>query len=126
MAVALIGSVWAGAAKSYGSFLGARVMQGMSMAFFESVMFAVIGDMYFVHERGTRVAFYITMFSGISNLPLLIAGKIDESLGWRWIFWLLSIFVGVCAVLCALFSWETSYNRDTIYEVDVVSQEVIV
>lgn len=124
MISALVGSIWAAAATSSGSFIGARVFQGMSMAFFESVMFSVIGDMYFVHERGTRTAVYITMFSGISNLPMLVAGKIEESLGWRWIFWLLAIFVGVSTLLCFGFAWETSYNREAIYDVDNSSQDV--
>lgn len=124
MTCAFIGSIWAGAAKSYGSLVGARVLQGMSMSFFESIMFSIIGDMYYVHERGTRMAVYVSMLSGVSNLPVLVAGKVDESLGRRWIFWLLSIFVGICYVLCILLAWETAYNREEIYNIDNSSQDV--
>ena len=123
MTCAFVGSVWAGAAHSYGSLVGARVFQGLSMSFFESVMFAVIGDIYHVHERGTRMAVYVVSLSGISNLPVLVAGKVEESLGWRWIFWLLSIFVGFCYLLCILVGWETAYNREAIYNVDNSSRE---
>jgi MFS family permease len=125
MFCAVVGSIWAAAAHSYGSFLGARMVQGLSMSFFESVVFAAIGDLYFVHERGTRMAVYVAMFSGIANLPVLIAGKIAESLGWRWIFWLLAIFIGLVAVLVIMFGWETAFNRDAIYNVDSSSHEVL-
>jgi MFS family permease len=121
---AFAGSVWAGAAQSYESFLGARVPQGMSMSYFESVMYAVIGDLYFVHERGTRMALYITTLSGISNIPTMAAGKVNESLGWRWVFWLLAIFSGTLWLLVIFFGWETAFNRKAVYNVDVASQDV--
>ncbi|KAL2819058.1 major facilitator superfamily domain-containing protein [Aspergillus cavernicola] len=62
MTCAFIGCIWAGAAKSYGSLIGARALQGMSMAFFESVMFAVIGDMYYVHERDSGFFLHRNVF----------------------------------------------------------------
>jgi MFS family permease len=91
---------------------------------FESVMYSVIGDMYFVHERGARMAIYTTSNSGISNLPSLLAGKIATDLGWRWVFWMLAIFLGIAWVLVLLFAWETAYNRNPIYETDISSQNV--
>ncbi|KAI1611222.1 major facilitator superfamily domain-containing protein [Exophiala viscosa] len=123
MACAFAGSLWAGAARSYGSFLGARVVQGFACSFFESVMYAIIGDLYFVHERGLRMAVFVTSLSGISNIPVLVSGKVAANLGWRWIFWLLSIFVGILFLLCLLFGWETAYNRNPLYEIDQSSQD---
>jgi MFS family permease len=125
MTFALAGSLWAARAQSYGSLLGARVLQGLSMSFFESIVFSVIGDLYFVHERGKRMAIYISSLSAISNLPVLVAGKVDESLGWRWIFWMYSIFIGALWILAIIFGWETAYNRDVVYEVDASSHEVL-
>lgn len=124
MTLAFVGSILAAASKGLDSFIGARWLQGMSMAFFESIMFSVVGDMYYVHERGLRTSAYIIMFSGISSLPLLVSGKVDEALGWRWIFWLLAIFSGFFLLLCVVFGWETTYNRDAIYDVDNSSQDV--
>jgi predicted MFS family arabinose efflux permease len=124
MACAFAGSTWAGAAKSYGSFLGARIIQGFACSYFESVMYAIIGDLYFVHERGLRMAVFVTSLSGIANIPVLVSGKVAENLGWRWIFWLLTIFVGIIFVLTILFGWETAYNRNPLYEIDQSSQHV--
>lgn len=123
---AFVGTVWGGAAQSYDSLLGARVVQGLSVSMFESIFFAIVGDLYYVHERGFRTSIVTTVVSGISNLPAVLAGKITTDLGWRWVFWLLSIFLGVGLVLAVLFGWETAYNRKAIYNTDVGSQDVSV
>ncbi|KAF7555108.1 hypothetical protein G7Z17_g2414 [Cylindrodendrum hubeiense] len=123
VACAFIGTVWGGAAHSYNSLLGARVVQGFSVSMFESIFFAIVGDMYFLHERGFRTSIVTTVVSGISNLPAVLAGKITTDLGWRWVFWMLSIFLGIGLVLCVLFGWETAYNRRSIYNTDVASQD---
>lgn len=124
VSAAFAGTLWGGAAQSYGSLLGARVLQGLGVAMFESVMYAVVGDLYFVHQRGSRMAIYATSNSGISNLPTMIAGKITTDLGWRWVFWLLAIFLGIAWCLVLVFGWETAFRRDAIYDTDTSSQNV--
>lgn len=39
------GSIWGGFAQSYVSFVGARVLQGLGIAMFESVTYTLIGDL---------------------------------------------------------------------------------
>lgn len=121
---AFVGTTWGGAAQSYNSLLGARVVQGFSISMFESILFAMVGDLYYVHERGLRTALVTAVVSGISNMPAVLAGKITTDLGWRWVFWMLSIFLGIGLVLTVLFGWETAYNRKSIYNTDVASQDV--
>lgn len=41
---------------SYEYLLAARIVQGFSTSAFESLIVATIGDMYFVHQRGLRIA----------------------------------------------------------------------
>ncbi|KAH2563261.1 hypothetical protein KXV70_008068 [Aspergillus fumigatus] len=106
-----LGTIWGGAATSYNSLLGARIVQGFGVSMFESVMFAVIGDIYYVHERGTRVAALTIAISGIANLPALLSGLITDQLGWRWNFWMLAIFLGLGLALVLLFAWETAFER---------------
>lgn len=122
--VAFAGTIWGGAAHSYHSLIGARVVQGLGIAMFESVMYSVVGDLYFVHQRGSRMALYTTSNSGLSNLPAMLAGKIAQDLGWRWVFWLLSIFLGVAWMLVILCGWETAFRRNAIYDTDISSQNV--
>lgn len=44
--------VWAGVAKGYDSLLAARMFQGMGGAAADTVAPALVGDVYFLHERG--------------------------------------------------------------------------
>lgn len=44
--------VWAGVAKGYDSLLVARMFQGMGGAAADTVAPALVGDVYFLHERG--------------------------------------------------------------------------
>lgn len=81
MIVAFVGTMWGGYSQSYNSLLGARIVQGFSVSMFESVVISIVGDLYFVHERGVRVAFVTLCIAGLSNLPPILAGKIAESLG---------------------------------------------
>jgi MFS family permease len=124
MICAFIGVIWAAAAKSYSSFLGARMVQGLSMAYFESVVYAFIGDLYFVHERGTRTAVFVIMYQSLSNIPALVAGKMTENMGWRWVFWILSIFVGIGLLLAIFFGWEVAYNREALEASEITTEEV--
>ncbi|KAK7883535.1 hypothetical protein LTR67_011111 [Exophiala xenobiotica] len=123
MICAFGGTIWGGTATSYNSLVGARVLQGLGISAFESVMYAVVGDLYFVHERGIRTALFTTCLSGLAQLPAMLAGVITQDLGWKWMFWLLSIFIGVAVILVALLGWETAYVRDIVYETDQVSYE---
>lgn len=78
---------------------------------FNQVMFAVIGDLYYVHERGTRVAVLTIAISGVANLPAVLSGLITDRLGWRWNFWMLAIFLGLGLGLVLFFAWETAFER---------------
>ncbi|KIM93407.1 hypothetical protein OIDMADRAFT_46215 [Oidiodendron maius Zn] len=117
------GTIWGGASNSYNSLLGARVLQGCGVAMFESVMFAVTGDLYFVHERGSRMSFLTIATTGLANTPAMLSGLATQNLGWKWVFWLLAIFVGIALVLVIFFGWETAYNREAIYNTDTSSTD---
>lgn len=53
-----ISSVWGYFAHSYHSLLASRIFGAIGMSPFEVLTTAVIGDIYFVHERGLRLAFW--------------------------------------------------------------------
>lgn len=76
--IMLTGSVWGAVSKDYSSFLGSRIYSGVGMAPYEVLVQCTIADMYFVHERATRIAIWnMFLLCGISG-GALIAGYIIE------------------------------------------------
>ncbi|TRM69786.1 major facilitator superfamily domain-containing protein [Schizophyllum amplum] len=58
-----------------------------------------VADIWSVEERGVPMAiFSATIFIGPCIGPL-IGGFIGENMGWRWIYWVLFIFLGACVLL---------------------------
>ena len=52
-------TIWEALAKSHGSLLGARVINGLGTATSESIMVQVIADVFFLHERGLWMGLYL-------------------------------------------------------------------
>jgi MFS family permease len=72
------GSVWGAFAKGYGSFLASRIVSGFGMAPYEVLVQCTIGDMYFVHQRATRIAAWnLFLLCGIAG-GSLISGYIIQ------------------------------------------------
>lgn len=105
-------NIWGAAANTYTSFLGSRIVGGFAMAPYEILVQATIGDMYFVHQRATRIAVWnLFLLCGIAGASF-ISGYIIEDLGYKWTFGICAIFFGVWIFLIILFVPETAYRRN--------------
>jgi len=112
-------SVWGAAVKNYSSFLASRIVAGIGMAPYEVLVQCTIGDMYFVHERATRIAVWnLFLLTGISG-GALIAGQIIERDGYQWAFGVCAIFFGILMVAVLFLVPETAYRRDSVVVVHV-------
>lgn len=118
-----IGVIVCATAKSYNTLVGGRVLEGIAIAAYESLAVASIGDLYFVHERGPRVAFMMFLLAGISNGISIIAGRITEMYGWQWNFYILIPFAVAQTIAVILYCPETMYRRQRIYEIDIQGSE---
>jgi len=122
--MAIIGiAVGEASSGSYRTLLAARILQGFSTSAFESLIIAAVGDMFFVHQRGYRVAFITFILNAASSLASIICGQVTSGLGWVWLFHLLQIFTCVQFILMFLFCPETTYIRDHSYDIDQVQDE---
>ena len=109
--IMFVGSVWGACAKEYNSFLGSRIFSGFGMAPYEVLVQCTLGDMYFVHERATRIAIWnLFLLTGIAGGGL-VSGYVIENLGYRWTFWLCAILFGLCMFGIVFFVPETSFRR---------------
>ncbi|KAF2815577.1 serine/threonine kinase 16 [Mytilinidion resinicola] len=114
----LLGSIIGAVSASYNGLLAARVVQGFATCAYESLVISVVGDIFFVHQRGLYSSFMIFTLNCVSNMSPIVCGPITNNLGWRWLFILLAIIIGVQLALCFLFVPETTYRRDPRYNTD--------
>ncbi|PNS17297.1 hypothetical protein CAC42_6980 [Sphaceloma murrayae] len=105
-------SVWAAEAKSFNSLLAARVFTGMGGAAADTLAPDVVGQIFFVHERGRAMAIYTIFLTAGSLVGGVVGGYVAYSIGWRWTMWLHVIFAGATFLGCLFFLPETMFDRD--------------
>lgn len=120
----IISSAWGGASgTNYKSLLWARIFQGVALAPFEALVNACVGDLYFVHERGMRMAFTnVSLFGGAFLTPVIV-GKMTHEIGWPWTFYFIAIFMGVMLPLVVFFVPETAFNRASHLNTDMEQEQ---
>ncbi|OAA50110.1 MFS transporter [Beauveria brongniartii RCEF 3172] len=127
-------SAWAGsvpllsdtpedARRHFRSMAAARAIQGVGIAPFESLLNAAIGDMYFVHERGIRMAFANLAVFGSAFFTPIVVGKITASIGLGWTFYFVAIFTGATLPAIILFCPETAYRREARFNTDIFTEQ---
>lgn len=132
--IIIISSAWGGASnygsydsnpsdavmtRNYRSLAAARFFQGIGLAPFEALVNASVGDLYFVHERGKRMALSnLSLFGGAFFTPVIV-GKMTSTLGWEWTFYLIAIFTAAMLPLVVLFVPETAFVRDAKFDTDL-------
>ncbi|KAK5064354.1 hypothetical protein LTR84_000187 [Exophiala bonariae] len=121
--MAVIGTVVCQTANEFPTLRAGRVVQGFSVTAYESIVFASVGDLFFVHERGLYLAATNFMFAGISSLVSVISGPIVDNLGWRYQFHIFLAAVVLQTILQFFFVPETTYRRDVRYNIGTVVEE---
>lgn len=120
----VVGTIVCCVARTYNTLLAGRILQGFGGVAYESIVISVIGDLYYLHERGLRLAVFNFCFGAINCFTSVISGPITKSLGWHWVFYIAMIFVALQAILVVLFTTETTYVRDAKYDIDVAGEEI--
>ncbi|AEO67469.1 uncharacterized protein THITE_2051832 [Thermothielavioides terrestris NRRL 8126] len=104
-------TVWCAVAKSFGSLLAARILQAAGGGAADSVAPALIGDMYFVHERGRAMAVYTIFLSSGAITGGLCGGYLGYAHGWTNIFWVSTALAGFVFLGVVFFVPETLFDR---------------
>ncbi|KAA8894039.1 major facilitator superfamily domain-containing protein [Sphaerosporella brunnea] len=118
-----VGVLWNGFSESGNSFLGARFVEGLGLGAFEMLVPTSIGDLFFVHQRGKRVALYNLSFLGCTYFMPVLGGYISVHHGWRAQFHIMAAFSGLSCLLAFFFVPEHAYNRPAIFDTDTSSRE---
>ncbi len=109
--IALVSSIGAAVAKSYGGYMAARFFQGFGVSPGATVGMAVINDMFFEYERGQKLGLWVLAIdSGLLVGPIF--GGFVDLVSSAWIQWFAVILFGFLLVLELAFMSETLYPRN--------------
>ncbi|KAK8080099.1 major facilitator superfamily transporter [Apiospora hydei] len=97
-------------APNYAALLVLRMLQSAGSSTTVALCQAVVSDIITSAERGQYVGFAAVPTILAPALGPVIGGLISQFLGWRWIFWFLTILAGAFMVIYALFMPETCRN----------------
>jgi MFS family permease len=86
--VCLASSIWRARAMTYGSFMGACVLNGLGAGPAETIQPAVIADIFFLHDRGFWNTLYWVFYMGSLMVGPIISGSMALHVGWRNFWWL--------------------------------------
>ncbi|KAI0105384.1 MFS general substrate transporter [Hypoxylon sp. NC0597] len=106
-------------AHSFNSLLGFRLIGCIGMSPFEVLVTTTIADIYFVHQRGVRLAAWgLCLSIGVGG-GTIISGYIIQNLGWNWTYGICAIMFGIWIIVLFLFCPETAYRRDDSLNTDL-------
>ena len=105
--------IWGALAHSYGSLLGARILQGFGVSPCEILPSSSIAEIFFLHERAFRLGLYTMLLLGGKNLMPLVGAVIIDKKNWRWVFIIMAIIVGFNLVMTFFTVTETVWDRNT-------------
>ncbi|CRG91781.1 Transient receptor potential cation channel subfamily M member 4 [Talaromyces islandicus] len=86
---------------------------------FYRLVTSTIADLYFVHQRGVRLAAWgLCLSIGVGG-GTIISGYIISNLGWNWTYGICAVIYGVWIVVLFFFCPETAYRRPGALNVDL-------
>ncbi|KAF8202617.1 MFS general substrate transporter [Mycena galopus ATCC 62051] len=109
--IAIVAGFGASFAKSYGTIIVGRFFTGLGVASGNVVTFAVVSDVFCLHERGKMLGLVTWALINGPHFASLPGGFIAQNVGWRWTILLPSILTTVCWVLIIVALPETLYAR---------------
>ncbi|KAF2130324.1 serine/threonine kinase 16 [Dothidotthia symphoricarpi CBS 119687] len=104
-------SIWRAKANSYGSFMGACIVNGMGAGPSETIMPEVIADIFFLHDRGKWNTLYWVTYMGSLMVGPIVAGAMTEATGWRSFWWLNTAVLGLSFIMIVFMFPETRFKR---------------
>jgi MFS family permease len=112
IALGLGGSAWFARVYSSSDSIGSQFFVGASESCAEAAVQTSLSDVFFQHQRGTVLGFYVLATNLGTYLGPLVGGYIaDSTLGWRWIGWFAVIISGATFVVFFFGLEETTFDR---------------
>jgi len=104
-------AIWRARAQTYGSFMGACVLNGIGAGPAETIQPAVIADIFFLHDRGKWNTLYWVTYMGSLMVSPIIAGAMAQNVGWRNFWWFNVALLGLSFIMILFMFPETKWHR---------------
>lgn len=95
---------------SFAALLSLRCFQGFGSSGATVVSVATVADMVTRTERGKYMAYTFLGFTIGPALGPILGGILTKFLGWRSIFWFLTIFAGVMVLVSVFLAGDMSHR----------------
>jgi MFS family permease len=105
------GTAWV---DNFPQWAAVRILYGFLVAPVESLPEVSIPDTYFAHERGSYIGVYSFVLSGSNFVAPLIAGFMNQSVGWRWVQHWAALLLLANFILSFFTLEESMYFRNTV------------
>jgi EmrB/QacA subfamily drug resistance transporter len=103
LALFIIGSAFAGQARSMSWLIASRAFQGLGAGAMMTMPRATIGDIFNPKERGRWMGLIMSVWGLASIVGPFVGGWITDGIGWRWCFYI-NLPIGVLALLAILYA----------------------
>lgn len=107
-------SEWVAHVDSFPQWAAARVLYGFMVAPVEVLPEISVPDIFFAHERGAYIGYYSMVLNASNFIAPLIAGFVNESVGWRWVQHWCALLLALNFLLALVFQEESMYHRGTV------------
>ncbi|KAG1882906.1 major facilitator superfamily domain-containing protein [Suillus subluteus] len=97
--------------KTIGLVIGMRALQAAGSSALLSIAAATLADIYEPHERGTKMGIYYSAPLLGPALGPVLGGVLTQGLGWRSIFWFITICAGV-VLLALVFLFKDTFRKE--------------
>ncbi|KAJ5658525.1 Major facilitator superfamily domain general substrate transporter [Penicillium longicatenatum] len=102
-------AVWWANFHHAGELIGVSLLAGLAGSISEAIVMITVVDLFFVHQHARMNGIFIFMQSFGSTGGPIAGGYIIDSMGWRWMWWMIAIFLGVNFILVLFFFEESKY-----------------
>lgn len=107
----LLGSIWMAKIRNGGDALWNQMFVGASESCAEAAVQQSLTDLYFQHQLGHVLTYYILATSIGTYLGPLIAGYIEANTDYTWVGWTAVIVSGFTLIVIVLFMDNTQFDR---------------
>ncbi|KAK0376633.1 hypothetical protein CLIM01_05993 [Colletotrichum limetticola] len=105
----------------YNTIFAGRMIQGLGATAWESLALAAIGDLFYLHERGWRIAMVVASSACTVSMTSIVSGVMAERLGYKVLFIAELPFNLAGLIMTVALLPEMQFKRPAVTQQDIAS-----